>query len=138
MAENISRDLLSQALNILSAEDVPPNLVATLTMHLSQATLTNEPGTLSLLADGQPLAEFSPHGSLTFFVPPCSPAGAPRRLATFDRRARLLLLLRWAPDGTLVRFKVRGLDGRFLGVLRGTASHLGWGLSDSVCLLEGA
>ncbi|TMA58870.1 MAG: hypothetical protein E6J80_04460 [Deltaproteobacteria bacterium] len=105
---------------------------------LSRATATTvEQGVLSVRADGQPLAEFSPHGSLTFFVPPRSPAGAPRRLATFDRRGRLLLLLRWAPDGTLVRFKVRGLDGRFLGVLRGTASHLGWGLSDSVCLLEG-
>jgi len=138
MAEGIPRDLWSLALNTLAVEDVPPGLVTELATALSRATATTvEQGVLSVRADGQPLAEFSPHGSLTFFVPPCSPAGAPRRLATFDRRGRLLLLLRWAPDGTLVRFKVRGLDGRFLGVLRGTASHLGWGLSDSVCLLEG-
>ncbi len=138
MAEGFPRDLLSSALNTLAVEDVPPGLVTELTTALSRATATTvEQGGLSVRADGQPLAEFSPHGSLTFFVPPRLPAGAPRRLATFDRRGRLLLLLRWAPDGTLVRFKVRGLDGRFLGVLRGTASHLGWGLSDSVCLLEG-
>ena len=39
--------------------------------------------------------------------------------------------------GQLTRFKARGLDGRFLGVERGTASHIGWGMSDSVSLLEG-
>jgi hypothetical protein len=39
--------------------------------------------------------------------------------------------------GRLTRLKARGLDGRFLGVERGVASHLSWGVSDSVSLLEG-
>ena len=137
MAEDFPQDLLSSALNTLTAEALPPDLVATLTMKLDQAILVNEPGILSLGVDGQPLAVLAPHGSLTFFLPPPSPTGPPRRLATFDRRGRLLLLITWTPEGTLTRFKVRGLDGHFLGVIRGAASHLGWGLSDSVCLLEG-
>jgi len=137
MAEDFPRDLIGSALNILAAEDVPPDLVAALTTALNRATVTTERDLPSLRAGEQLLALRSPHGSLTFFVPPSPSQGPPRRLATFDRHGRLLLLITWGTDGTLVRFKVRGLDGRFLGVVRGAASHLGWGLSDSVNLLEG-
>src|SRR5438093_10527580 len=94
MAEGFPRDLLSSALNTLAVEDVPPGLVTELTTALSRATATTvEQGVLSVRADGQPLAECSPHGSLTFFVPPCSPEWAPRLLATLDRIVRILLLL---------------------------------------------
>src|SRR5262245_18319396 len=137
MAEDFPRDRLDSALNILAAEDLPPDLVATLTTALNHATFTTERDLPSLRVGEHLLALLSSHGSLTFFVPPPTSQGPPRRLATFDRHSRLLLLITWGTDGTLVRFKVRGLDGRFLGVVRGAASHLGWGLSDSVNLLEG-
>jgi len=137
MAEDFPRDIVDSALNILAAEDLPPDLVVALTAALNRATVTTDRGFLALRVGEQPLAVLSPYGSLTFFLPPPAPEGPPRRLATFDRRGRLLLLIFWGTDGALIRFKVRGLDGRFLGVVRGAASHLGWGLSDSVGLLEG-
>jgi len=138
MAETIPTDLLTLALDTLAAEDVPADLVTALATALSRATSTTEQGTLLLSADGQLLALLSSYGSLTLFVPsPFSPEGAARRLATFDRRGRLLLLLTWTAEGRLTQFKVRGLDGRFLGVMRDAAWHLGWGASDSVCVLEG-
>ncbi len=137
MIKDFPRDIVDSALNILAAEDLPPDLVAVLTAALNRATVTTEHGSLALRAAEQPLAVLSPYGSLTFFLPPSAAQGPPRRLATFDRRGRLLLLMTWGANGALVRFKVRGLDGRFLGVARGAASHLGWGLSDSVGLLEG-
>lgn len=137
MAADIVKHTLSQALAILAAEDVPAALVNALSQRLSHATAVVEQGTLVLRAGGYPVALLSPHGSLTLFTPPSSSATVPGRLATFDRRSRLLLLISRAADGRLVQFKVRGLDGRFFGVVRGAASHLGWGLSDSISLLEG-
>jgi len=138
MAESISLDLLSLALETLAAEDISADLATALTSALNRAVPTVEQNTLSLKVDGQPLALFSPYGSLTLFVPPShAPESGPLRLATFDRRGRLMLLLTWTAEGKLARFKVRGLDGRFLGVMRGTASHLGWGASDNVYALEG-
>ncbi|MBI3796478.1 MAG: hypothetical protein HY268_05840, partial [Deltaproteobacteria bacterium] len=137
MAEDFPRDVVDSALDVLAVEDVSGDTIATLTTALSHATVIAEQGALSLRVNEQLLAVLSPHGSLTFFLPLPAYQGLPKRLATFDRHGRLLLLITWGADGTLVRFKVRGLDGRFLGVVRGTASHLGWGLSDSVSLLEG-
>ncbi|HEV8716109.1 MAG TPA: hypothetical protein VGX03_25195 [Candidatus Binatia bacterium] len=137
MAAAFPQDLLAQALSTLAVEDVPSDLVAALTTELHRATVTAEQGCLSLRVSEQLLAVLSAHGSLTFFLPLPANQGPPKRLATFDRRGRLLLLVARGTDGTLLRFKVRGLDGRFLGVVRGAASHLGWGLSDSVGLLEG-
>src|SRR5262245_13723634 len=137
MAEDFPRDIVIPALDVLAVEDVPPEVVTALTTELNQATATNEQGSFSLRVGGQLLAALSPYGSLTFFLPFPVYQGPPKRLATFDRHGRLLLLMTWGTDGTLVKFKVRGLDGRFLGVARNAASHLGWGLSDSVSLLEG-
>ena len=136
MAEEFPQDILAQALSTLAIEDVPSDLLAALTTELGRATVTAERGSLSLRVSEQLLAALSAHGSLTFFLPLPTNQGPPKRFATFDRHG-LLLLISWGTDGTLARFKVRGLDGRFLGVVRGTASHLGWGLSDSVALLEG-
>ena len=137
MAEDFPREMVDSALGVLAVEDLPPELVAGLTSALNQATVTTAHGTLSLRVNEQLFAVLSPRGSLTFFLPSPASQGAPKRLATFDRHGRLLLLVTWGAGGPLVRFKVRGLDGRFLGVMRGVASHLGWGLSDSVSLLEG-
>jgi hypothetical protein len=137
MAEDILQGVLSVTLATLAAEDVPSDFIAKLTTTLSRATCSTEQGAPSLRVDGQLLAARSPHGSLTLFLPRHVLGETPKRLATFDRHDRLLLLLTWSPDGALVRFKVRGLDGRFLGIVRGTASHLGWGNSDGVWLLEG-
>src|SRR3954465_5850058 len=137
MTEDFPKEMVDSALDVLAVEDLPPELVTGLTTALNQATVTTAQGTLSLRVNAQLLAVLSPQGSLTFFLPSPASQGSPKRLATFDRHGRLLLLLTWRTDGTLVKFKVRGLDGRFLGVLRGVASHLGWGLSDSVSLLEG-
>jgi hypothetical protein len=137
MAAAFPQDLLAQALSALAVEDVPSDLVAALTTEFPHATVTADQGCLWLRVGRHPLAVLSAHGSLTFFLPRPADQGPPRRLATFDRRGRLLLLVSRGSDGTLLGFKVRGLDGRFLGVVRGAASHLGWGLSDSVGLLAG-
>lgn len=137
MSASFPQDLLSQALSILAAEDDALPFVPPLTAALGLAILTEEQGCLTARVEGQPVATLSIHGSLTFFLPPSPAQASPRRLASFDRRGRLLSLLTWTPDGKLDRFKVRGLDGCFLGVVRGAASHLGWGLSDCVNLLEG-
>lgn len=137
MVENFSQETIVTALNTLAAEDVPSSLMEELTVALSQAASKTEQGTASLCIDGYPLVSLSRYGSFTLFVPPQTSQNVSRRLATFDRRGRLLLLMTWNPNGRLARFKVRGLDGRFLGIECGTASHLGWGLSDNVYVLEG-
>ncbi|MEW6298826.1 MAG: hypothetical protein AB1671_13995 [Thermodesulfobacteriota bacterium] len=135
MAADIPRDLIETALATLAAEAMPADRVAALTAALGRATPAVEHDSLSLYADGRLCARSTRYGSLTLFTPAPVPGGVPRRLATFDRRGRLLLLMTWDAGGTLVRFKVRNLDGRFLGVVRHAASHLGWGQSDCVWTL---
>lgn len=137
MSALFPKNLFSQTLSTLAAEDDAIPLVPLLTAALDRTTLTEEQGFLTARVEGQPLATLSAHGSLTFFVPPSPAQALLKRLASFDRRGRLLSLVRWTPEGRLDRFKVRGLDGRFLGVVRGAASHLGWGLSDCVNVLDG-
>lgn len=137
MAADIPRDVIDTALATLAAEAISAEHVAALTAALGRATPTVEHGGLSLYAAGHLCAQSTAYGSLTLFAPPSVPGGVPRRLATFDRRGRLLLLMTWDAGGTLVRFKVRNLDGRFLGVVRHAASHLGWGQSDCVWALAG-
>ena len=128
---------LALALETLALEDLAPGLLNRLRHALGQAA-ADPTGDLRHL--GRPIARRSQHGSLSLFVPDEPPPHAPLRLATFDRHGRLLLLLTWRGEGsdrTLQRFKVRGLDGRFLGVSAATASHLGWGLSDCLWTLDG-
>jgi len=137
MAENFSHETITTALNTLATEGVPSSLTEELTSALRHATSKTERGTASLCIDGSPLVSLSRHGSFTLFAPPQMSQNVSRRLATFDRCGRLILLMTWNPNGKLARFKVRGLDGRFLGIECGTASHLGWGLSDSVYILAG-
>ena len=137
MTEDIAKDLFSVALATLAAEDVPVALVTELTAALSGATSIVEGGVHSLYAEKRLLARLSPYGTLTFLLPSRSPKEEPKRFATFDRRGRLLLLMTWNAAGTLVQFKARNLNGRFLGVVRKAVFHLGWGESDCVWLLEG-
>ena len=137
MTAELSRDLVTTALSTLAAEEGMAEVAATLTAVLPHATQRTEPRGTSFCVDNQPIAACSSHGSLTFFLPSPSENALPRRVAMFDRRGQLLLLCSWTSEGTLARFKVRGLDGRFLGVLRDAASHLGWGRSDSVVRLSG-
>lgn len=137
MTDHIPADIYALTLETLAAEEVKPELLQTLQQHVAQATPHHQNGTLSLLFNGQLLAQQSQYGSLSFFVPRQPPQGSPKRLATFDRHGRLVLLITWAAEGTLGRFKVRGLEGRFLGVMPQSASHLGWGLSDCLWTLEG-
>jgi hypothetical protein len=137
MTAELSRALVTPALTTLAAEEGMADVTAVLTAALAQATYRTEPRSESFCVDHQPVVTRSSHGSLTFFLPPLSENAPPRRVAMFDRRGHLLLLCTWTPEGTLARVKVRGLDGRFLGVFRDAASHLGWGRSDSVVLLAG-
>lgn len=137
MVDTIPSNLLSSALETLAAEETVSVLIAELTTALSRTIPAIDDGTVSLCLDGQPLAMQSSYGSLTFFIPSHIVTGPQWRLATFDRYGRLMLLLYWTPEGTLTRFKVRGLDGRFLGVVRDAAWHFGWGASDSVWVLDG-
>ncbi|MCS6924593.1 MAG: hypothetical protein NZ578_01705 [Candidatus Binatia bacterium] len=137
MATDIPRDVIQTALATLAREDIPAELVAALDADLARATAVVEEKHLSLYAHGRVLARVTPYGSLSFFLPPSLPDKVPRRLATYDRRGRLLLLLTWDAQGKVARVKVRNVDGRFLGVVCRAASHLGWGQSDCVWLLAG-
>jgi hypothetical protein len=137
MAVELSRDVLTTTLATVGTEEGMAEVAATLTAALPHAKYCAEPRGESFRVGNQSIATRSSHGSLTFFLPSPSENVPPRRVAMFDRRGRLLLLCFWTPEGTLARFKVRGLDGRFLGVLCDAASHLGWGRSDSVVLLAG-
>lgn len=130
-------DLSMAALATLAAEEGMTDAAATLATALPHALPHTEPWGVSFRVGTQSIATRSSHGSLTFFLPSPAENALPRRVAMFDRRGQLLFLCPWTPEGTLARFKVRGLDGRFLGVLRDAASHLGWGRSDSVVRLAG-
>ena len=137
MTDTIAPDSLTLALEILALEEVAPELLDRLRQSLAQAVADTSGG---LRHNARLVARRSQHGSLSFFVPGDSPPHEPLRLATFDRHGRLLLLLSWqgkGSDRTLQRFKVRGLDGRFLGVTAATASHFGWGVSDCLWTLDG-
>jgi hypothetical protein len=137
MNEHFPSELLNQTLNTLDAEGSAATIISALTSALPQATLTAKDNEVRLVLGDHLLASRSGYGGLTFFLPPDVAQGRRLRLASFDRHGRLLLLLHWAPEGKLTHFKVRGLDGRFLGVMRSAATHLGWGESDSVWLLDG-
>ena len=137
MTTELSLALVTPALATLAAEEGMAEVAATFTAALAHATHRTEPRSESLCVDNQPVVTRSAHGSLTCFMPALSENAPSRRVAMFDRRGHLLFLCSWTPEGTLARFKVRGLDGRFLGVFRDAASHLGWGQSDSVVLLAG-
>lgn len=130
-------ELITQAIGVLETEASLSTVIPALSSALQQAALTEGQQGASLSLGDHLIALQSRHGTLTFFLPPDLTPGKRQRLASFDRHGRLLLLLHWAPEGRLTHFKVRGLDGRFLGVVRGAASHLGWGDSDCVWLLDG-
>ena len=138
MTNRIAPDSLALALETLALEEVSPEQLWRLRHALSQAA-TDTAG--DLRHNARLVARRSRHGSLSLFVPGDGPPPhQPLRLATFDRHGRLLLLLGWRDDGSrraLQRCKVRGLDGRFLGVTAATASHMGWGTSDCVWTLDG-
>jgi len=136
MADFFSKETLASALSVLEVETENAALPSALSAALERAVIAQARYGQSLCIEGQPVALCSPHGTLTFFQPPSLANGQVRRLASFDRNGRLLVFLHWTSEGKLTHFKVRGLDGRFLGVVRGAASHLGWGGSDSVWLLE--
>lgn len=136
MTDHFPKDILSATLSVLEVETDNTALLSALSSVLEQATVSQESHGYALRSEKQLVAFRSPHGGLTFFWPPSLTQGHLRRLASFDRGGRLLVLLHWTPEGKLTHFKARGLDGRFLGVVRGAASHLSWGDSDSIWLLE--
>jgi hypothetical protein len=138
MADPFPQEDLTQALGVLAAEPDGDAVTTALSSALTNATLCSEPSGQYLRVGDHPVAFRSLLGSLTFFLPPSLLSGRSRRLASFDRHGRLLLLIHWDREsGRLSHFKARGVDGRFLGVVRGAASHLGWGESDGVWLLDG-
>ncbi len=137
MIEHFPNELMTQALGVLETEVGRHIPLSVLSSALQQATLTEEKNDMRLVLGEHVIASRSRHGGLTFFLPPTLAPERRQRLASFDRRGRLLLLLHWTSEGKLTHFKVRGLDGRFLGVVRGAATHLGWGESDCVWLLDG-
>lgn len=137
MATAILADLSRTALALFTAEEGMAEIAAVFTTLLPQAVPRTESWGISYCVNNQPLVTRSSHGSLTFFLPSPAENALPRRVAMVDRRGQLLFLCWWTPEGTLARFKVRGLDGRFLGVVRDAASHLGWGRSDSIARLVG-
>jgi hypothetical protein len=137
MTEPFAKELLTQALQVLALELEDATVTSTLSTTLAQAKRASANDGHYLYVGDQPFAHCSLAGALTFFLPPSLTAGQRRRLASFDRNGRLLLFVNWNQEGRLANFKVRGLDGAFLGVVRDAACHLGWGESDCVWLLDG-
>jgi hypothetical protein len=137
MIDPFPKELLAQTLSVLDIELGSTAVLSALSSALAQATFSSTKDGHCLCTGDQPFASRSLTGTLTFFLPPPLAAGPRRRLASFDRNGRLLLFINWSQEGRLSNFKVRGLDGVFLGVVRGAAVHLGWGESDSVWLLDG-
>jgi hypothetical protein len=135
MTDHFPKDVLSATLSVLEVETENTTLLSALSSALEQATVAQEPHGYALRSGGQLVAFRSLHGGLTLFWPSALTQGQVRRLASFDCGGRLLVLLHWTSEGKLTHFKARGLDGRFLGVVRDAASHLSWGNSDSVWLL---
>lgn len=135
MTEHFPQTLLAQVRTILEVE--MPSLPTPLFAALDQAQVVSEEGGHSLRVGEHRVAFRSHHGVLTFFAPPTLAGGRRQRCAAFDRNGRPLLFLYWDAEGKFTHGKVRGLDGRFLGIVRGTGTHLGWGDSDSVWLLDG-
>ena len=129
--------VLELALQTLEAERVEPERLASFRAALNTTQPVAEAKRLRWYANGRVCVERSAHGTLTFFLPAVAASSAPRRLGTFDRQGRLLSLFFYAADGRMQQFKVRNMDGRFLGVVRGAASHLGWGGSDLIGALAG-
>lgn len=124
-------------LDTLAAEGVDPPILSLLRQAVNAAEPSRNRERLHWRVHGPIRVERSAHGGFGFFLPPVQPAASVRRLAGFDRRGRLLSLFSYAADGRLQAFKARIPDGRFLGVARGAASHLGWGASDVIGLLAG-
>jgi len=124
-------------LDTLAAEDVDPSVLSLLREAMNAAEPSRNRERLRWLVHGRIRVERSAHGGFGFFLPPAQSAARARRLAGFDRRGRLLSLFFYAENGRLQAFKVRIPDGRFLGVMRGAASHLGWGAADVIGLLAG-
>ena len=137
MTENLPTETLEVALQTLAAEQVAADRLAAFRSTLNNSELVSEGGCLRWYAEGQMCIERSAHGTLTFFLPASATSSSPRRLSTFDRHGRLLSLFSYSTDGLVQQFKVRNLDGRFLGIIRGAASHLGWGTSDVIGTLAG-
>lgn len=124
-------------LDTLAAEGVDPPILSLLRQAVNAAEPSRNRERLHWRVHGHIRVERSAHGGFGFFLPPVQPAATVRRLASFDRRGRLLSLFSYAAAGRLQAFKARIPDGRFLGVARGAASHLGWGASDVIGLLAG-
>jgi hypothetical protein len=137
MIDPFPKELLTQALHILTIELDSSTVTSALSSALAQATSSSVNDGHYLRVGDQPVVHRSLTGAVTFFLPPSLAQGQHRRLASFDRNGRLLLFINWSREGRLSNFKVRGLDGVFLGVVRGAAHHLSWGESDSVWLLDG-
>lgn len=129
--------VVSLCLDTLAAEGVDPPVLASLRQAVDADTHFHEQNRQRWYVGDHVLVERLEHGSLTFFLPPAQSVDALRRLASFDRRGRLLSLFSYIRNGRLQAFKARLPDGRFLGVVRGAASHLGWGASDVIGLLAG-
>lgn len=129
--------VVSLCLETLAAEGVDPPVLVSLRQAVNADTHFHEQDRQRWYVGDHVRIERSEHGSLTFFLPPTQSAARVRRLAGFDRRGRLLSLFSYAGNGRLQAFKARIPDGRFLGVVRGAASHLGWGASDVIGLLAG-
>ncbi|MBM4255841.1 MAG: hypothetical protein FJ147_08080 [Deltaproteobacteria bacterium] len=137
MTDTMPHDRFASAFSTLATEGVPAELLSSLSVATANAVRHPQGEIEVFLSNGHRIVERSPYGSLTFFLPSTYSQLVSQRLATFDRYGRLLLLLYRDAAGRLTRFKARGLDSRFLGVERRTTNHIGWGMSDSVSLLEG-
>ena len=130
-------EIVELALQTLEAELVDPDSLVSFRGTLQTTEPVSEANRLHWYAHEQACIERSAHGTLTFFLPAVGASAAPRRLGTFDRQGRLLSLFFYSADGLVQKFKVRNIDGHFLGVARDAVSHLGWGRSDVIGALAG-
>jgi len=129
--------VLDLTLKVLGAEEVDRKLLSLYRQKLDTSIPLRDEKKLAWTEGSDVLLQWSPYGTLSYFLPADRRGAVPRRLGTFDRKGNLIHLFRYSRNGHLCQLKARNLDGRFVGLLRGTDSHPVWGTSDTIVTLSG-
>ena len=129
--------VLDLTLKVLGAEEVDRKLLSLYRQKLDTSIPLRDEKKLVWTEGSDVLLQWSPYGTLSYFLPADRRGAVPRRLGTFDRKGNLIHLFRYSRNVHLCQLKARNLDGRFVGLLRGTDSHPVWGTSDTIVTLSG-
>lgn len=97
---------------------------------LAQAALVEAGGQTRILRGERALGVVHPHGSVSLYLE--DPVPLRHRLLDVDAGGSVTLAVRRGGDTRLRELRVRGVDGTWLGVLPGGATHPLWGASDRI------